>query len=154
MMKKESMVGGNRIKKETKSKNKRTTKPLALPLACIVIVMAMPAPALSFIASTPANNANAYQQNSPISSITILNPQSYPSVGENWTVRFNTTGQANLTITPVNNTYFDVDIHFSELRCGDGVVNATYGVYDFLSSEFQQFHFLTDFENLENEVLR
>jgi hypothetical protein len=107
MMKKESMVGGNRIKK---SKNKRTTKPLALPLTlflilvCIVIVTAMPAPTLSFIASTPANNANTYQQNSPVSSITILNPPSYPSVGGNWTVRFNTTGKANLTITAVNGT--------------------------------------------------
>lgn len=63
-------------------------------------------------------------QNSPVSSITVLNPQSYPAVGENGTVRFNTTGQANLTITPVNNTYFGVDIQFSELRCGDGVVYA------------------------------
>ena len=108
--------------------------------------------------------------------ITILNPQSYPSIGENWTVRFNITGQANLTITPVNNTYFGVDIQFSELRCGDEVINATYtghsafylytyagkinGADDFngtdasLGSEFQQFHFLTNFENLENEVLR
>lgn len=57
--------------------------------------------------------------------ITILNPQSYPSVGGNWTVHFNTTGKADLTITPVNNTYFGVDIQFLELRCGDEVVNAT-----------------------------
>ena len=32
--------------------------------------------------------------------INIINAQSYPFFGENWTVRFNTTGQANLKITP------------------------------------------------------
>jgi len=31
-------------------------------------------------------------------SITILNVQSYPTVGGNWTVRFNATGTGNLTI--------------------------------------------------------
>ena len=130
------------------------------------IVAASPDSTLRFIDPTPALD----------SSITILNLQSYPSIGENWTVMFNTAGPANLTITPVNNTYFGVDIQFLGLRCGDGVVNATYtehsvfylytsagkinGVDDFngtdasLSSEFQHFHFLTDFENLEKEVLR
>ena len=57
-------------------------------------------------------------------------------------------------------TLFSTISQFLGLRCGDGVVNTTYGVDDFngtdasLSSEFQQFHFLTDFENLEKEVLR
>ena len=58
------------------------------------IVAASPDSSLRFIDPTPALD----------SSITILNPQSYPSVGENWTVRFNTTGKANLTITAVNGT--------------------------------------------------
>jgi hypothetical protein len=78
------------------------------------IVAASSDSTLRFIDPTPALD----------SSITILNPQSYPSIGENGTVMFNTTGQANLTITPVNSTYFDVDIQFLGLRCGDGVVNA------------------------------
>ena len=34
----------------------------------------------------------------------ISNVQRYPSVGGNWTVMFNTTGKANLTITAVNGT--------------------------------------------------
>jgi len=58
--------------------------------------------------------------------ITIINVQSYPAVWGNWTVRFNTTGVANLTITPINNTNFDVDIKFLELKCGDNVVNPVY----------------------------
>jgi hypothetical protein len=75
---------------------------LASFLMLVCIVAAAPDSSLRFIDPTPALD----------SSITILNLQSYPSIGENWTVMFNTTGQANLTITPVNNTYFGVDIHF------------------------------------------
>jgi parallel beta-helix repeat protein len=51
--------------------------------------------------------------------IVILNVQSYPTVGGNWTVYFNTTGQADLTITGINDTYFDVDLEFIEIKCGD-----------------------------------
>ncbi|MFH1409547.1 MAG: LamG-like jellyroll fold domain-containing protein, partial [Nanoarchaeota archaeon] len=56
--------------------------------------------------------------------ITILNPQSYPMVGKNWTVRFNTTGMANLTISAVNGTQWSIDndsmdLRFLELRCGN-----------------------------------
>ncbi|RKY96158.1 MAG: hypothetical protein DRQ03_07750, partial [Candidatus Hydrothermota bacterium] len=36
--------------------------------------------------------------------ITVINVQSYPTIGGNWTVMFNTTGTANLTITAVNGT--------------------------------------------------
>jgi len=52
-------------------------------------------------------------------SINIINVQSYPTVYGNWTVRFNTTGTADLTITPIENTNFDVDIRFLELSCGN-----------------------------------
>ena len=38
--------------------------------------------------------------------IQIINVQSYPTVGGNWTVYFNTTGIANLTITAINGTTF------------------------------------------------
>ena len=59
-------------------------------------------------------------------SITIINVQSYPAIWGNWTVKFNTTGIANLTITPINDTNFDVDIKFLELRCGNNKVNPLY----------------------------
>jgi len=62
-------------------------------------------------------------------SITILNLHSYPSVGGNWTVMFNTTGTANLTITGINETTFTEflfddsnttdDLEFMELMCGN-----------------------------------
>ena len=38
--------------------------------------------------------------------LSILNVQSYPTVGGNWTVRFNTTGEANLTISAFNGTTY------------------------------------------------
>jgi hypothetical protein len=84
--------------KENRKMNRRTgafALALLLTFTCIIIVPASPAPTLNFFSSsTPAL----------YSSITILNPQSYPSVGGNWTVRFNTTGKANLSITAVNGT--------------------------------------------------
>ncbi len=66
--------------------------------------------------------------------ITILNVQSYPMVSDNWTVRFNTTGSANLTIRAVNETTFteiydnsstENDLEFLEVKCGDSVVNVS-----------------------------
>ena len=63
--------------------------------------------------------------------ITIINVQSYPSIGGNWTVRFNTTGTANLTITVVdgttwNNANEDYQLKFLELRCGNTTLNYTW----------------------------
>jgi len=55
--------------------------------------------------------------------ITIINPQSYPAVGGNWTVLFNTTGTADLWITAVNGTEFNKDLEFLEIRCGDEILN-------------------------------
>ncbi|MBI3036433.1 hypothetical protein HYY73_01575, partial [Candidatus Woesearchaeota archaeon] len=66
--------------------------------------------------------------------ITILNVQSYPTVGGNWTVAFNTTSTANLTITAVNGTtYTEIpdnasttnDLEFLELKCGANVTAPT-----------------------------
>ena len=64
--------------------------------------------------------------------IEVLNVQSYPTVGGNWTVMFNTTGTANLTITAVNMTsYSEIyddsgltidDLEVLELRCGDKIL--------------------------------
>ena len=61
--------------------------------------------------------------------ITILNVQSYPVVGGNWTVLFNTSGQANLTIQAFNGTTFkdnnpftQEDLEFLEVRCGNQII--------------------------------
>ncbi|HLF54483.1 MAG TPA: right-handed parallel beta-helix repeat-containing protein [Candidatus Nanoarchaeia archaeon] len=51
--------------------------------------------------------------------ITIINVQSYPTLGGNWTVFFNTTGTANLSITGINGTVFGEDLEFLDLKCGN-----------------------------------
>jgi hypothetical protein len=58
--------------------------------------------------------------------ITIINVQSYPTLWGNWTARFNTTGTANLTITPVNGTSYGEDLEFLEMWCGSERVDAAY----------------------------
>jgi hypothetical protein len=63
--------------------------------------------------------------------IIILNVQSYPTIGGNWTVKFNTTGQADLKITVVNgttwsNTNEDNDLKFLEVKCGGEILNYTW----------------------------
>ncbi|MDA1196808.1 MAG: right-handed parallel beta-helix repeat-containing protein, partial [Nanoarchaeota archaeon] len=64
--------------------------------------------------------------------LSVLNVQSYPPLGGNWTVRFNTTGIANLTIAAWNQTtysemyldspYSKNDLEPIELRCSDDVL--------------------------------
>ncbi len=63
--------------------------------------------------------------------LTILNIQSYPTLGGNWTVRFNTTGRANLTISAVNGTTWSLDgkktdLQFLEIKCGNQTLNYTW----------------------------
>ncbi|HEY9247197.1 MAG TPA: hypothetical protein VIO11_10160, partial [Candidatus Methanoperedens sp.] len=58
--------------------------------------------------------------------INITNVQSYPAVRGNWIVLFNTSGTANLTITPVNGTIYDSDIEFQGLWCGETEMAAVY----------------------------
>jgi len=62
--------------------------------------------------------------------ITIIDLQSYPTVGGNWTVRFNTTGVANLTISAANGTTFGTgvpdDLEWLVLKCGLADVNASF----------------------------
>ncbi|MBD3361359.1 hypothetical protein GF358_01055, partial [Candidatus Woesearchaeota archaeon] len=60
--------------------------------------------------------------------INVINIQSYPTVGGNWTVKFNTTGTANLTIRASNDTTWSLDgngtdLQFLEIKCGDAVLN-------------------------------
>jgi len=59
--------------------------------------------------------------------INIINIKSYPQVGKNWIVMFNTTGKANLKITAFNTTNWsnvneEHDLKFLEVRCGDKVL--------------------------------
>ncbi len=58
--------------------------------------------------------------------ITVLNVQSYPTVGGGWEVRFTTLGKANLTISAINLTIYGSevpsDLTPKELRCGDDVL--------------------------------
>ncbi len=65
----------------------------------------------------------------------VLNVQSYPTVGGNWTVRFNTTGTANLKITAVNGTTYTElpiddnttsdDLRFLQLKCNNTIMDNT-----------------------------
>ena len=64
-------------------------------------------------------------------SITVLNVQSFPSVGGNWTVRFETTGMADLIISAVGGTTWsnaneDNDLKFLEIKCGDDILSYTW----------------------------
>jgi hypothetical protein len=58
--------------------------------------------------------------------ITVLNVQSYPTVGGEWEVRFTTAGKANLTISAINETSYGGELPDDliplELRCGDSTL--------------------------------
>ncbi len=56
--------------------------------------------------------------------LAIINVQSYPELGGNWTVDFTTFGKAPLTITATNGTTWDDldetgDLRFLEMKCGN-----------------------------------
>ena len=62
--------------------------------------------------------------------IDVLNPQSYPVVGGEWTINFRTYGTHNLTISVINGTTFGDsspdDVGFVEVLCGnDSILDAT-----------------------------
>ncbi len=99
-------------------------------------------------------------------SITVLNVQSYPIVGGNWEVRFQTTGTANLTITGVNDTTYSEmaqdngstydDLLPKTLSCGNSTLydfNAGYmneSVW-FLTQDSQQVK-LIDFIGMQTPI--
>jgi hypothetical protein len=61
----------------------------------------------------------------------LLNVQSYPTVGDYWTVSFTTGGIANLSIEGAEGTLYGTDIEFDSLKCGETpveVVNNENGV--------------------------
>jgi len=67
--------------------------------------------------------------------IGIINVQSYPTVGGNWTVEFTTLGTADLAIRGINGTSFSEDLEFLELKCGNITLNESYdGVEVFYSN--------------------
>ncbi|MFN7991409.1 MAG: right-handed parallel beta-helix repeat-containing protein [Candidatus Micrarchaeia archaeon] len=60
--------------------------------------------------------------------IAVINVFSTPAAGGNWTVYFNTSGQADLMVRASNGTTWDdldqdVDLNFLELRCGSSVLS-------------------------------
>ena len=61
--------------------------------------------------------------------ITVINVQSYPLQGGNWTVFFNTTGTADLNITAINGTAFGstlpADLKFLQLSNGTHTLSPT-----------------------------
>ncbi|MFH1585527.1 MAG: hypothetical protein ABIB79_02050 [archaeon] len=59
--------------------------------------------------------------------IEVLNVQSYPMVGGNWTVEFTTVGQADLMIRTIDGTTWSnetmsEDLKFLEIKCGDEIL--------------------------------
>ena len=53
----------------------------------------------------------------PTISITVLNVHSHPIAGENWNIDFVTSGTADLTVTPADQSTID-DMQFQNLMCG------------------------------------
>lgn len=68
--------------------------------------------------------------------ITIINIKSYPNLGGQWVVYFNTTGTADLTVSGFNGTHFDQDLNFVEIKCGDTVMNATKGANNYTVRDY------------------
>jgi len=74
--------------------------------------------------------------------ITILNVQSFPTLFGNWTVRFNTSGTGNLTITATNGTtYSEIyednstttdDLSILELKCDNTIL---FNYYDNINND-------------------
>ncbi|MDP7179805.1 MAG: PQQ-binding-like beta-propeller repeat protein [Candidatus Woesearchaeota archaeon] len=73
--------------------------------------------------------------------IVVLNIHSYPPLGGNWTVMFNTSGTGNLTITATQGTTYSEmfndnqstsnDLEILELKCGDNIL---FNKYDNLNA--------------------
>ncbi|MCB9362274.1 hypothetical protein H6504_02465 [Candidatus Woesearchaeota archaeon] len=80
--------------------------------------------------------------------ITVLNVQSYPLIGGNWTIRFTTAGTADLAISAyMGTTYGETlpdDLWPIELRCDDTplapIFNGTHVVYEDFSCDGVAYH--------------
>ncbi len=94
-------------------------------------------------------------------SITVLNPYTYLSDGERWTVAFNTTGKANLTISSPNAHWtefltdnpdtFD-EMEFLDIKCGDVSLNRELKLVGFDNSIYN-YSGLTEEDSIDVEKL-
>ncbi len=94
-------------------------------------------------------------------SITILNPYTYLRDGETWTVAFNTTGTANLTISSPNagwtefltdnESTFD-EMEFLDLKCGEESLKDELKVFGF-DDQTYDYTDLTEMDSLNVEKL-
>ncbi len=62
-----------------------------------------------------------------VAQLTVINTQSFPTVGDTWEVRFTTLGTADLTISAVDGTTWsldeeDSDLNFVDIRCGEQII--------------------------------
>lgn len=74
-------------------------------------------------------------------SIVILNFQSFPFVGKEWAVNFNTTGVADLKVTPINGTQWSFDgntgdLMFWNITCGNNTLNSYYENGSYIVSNY------------------
>jgi len=85
--------------------NKKTqTKLISILLSLIFIAFAV-----------LALNSSNTNENSELK-LTVLNIQSYPQVESEWTVRFTTSGKANLTIKAIEGTKWSDESEMSDLK--------------------------------------
>ena len=82
-------------------------------------------------------------------SINVINVQSYPTVGENWTVKFITTGEADLIITAVNGTTWSNqneanDLKFLEIKSGAEILE-----YEWINNSVLIRNFSSNVTNFE-----
>ncbi|MGH9910263.1 MAG: hypothetical protein ACRD32_06445, partial [Nitrososphaerales archaeon] len=82
--------------------------------------------------------------------ITIINVQSYPVVGGNWTVNFNTTGIADLTIQGILGTTFGVaepdDLKFLELNNG---THTLYPIVNLTANTITYYNYTSNYTGFE-----
>ncbi len=77
--------------------------------------------------------------------ILVLNVQSYPSVGGNWTVNFNTTGTANLTIRVINGTTWSDERAYGDLKFLSLFCGATQQDYVWVTEQEETFLFVENY---------
>ena len=82
--------------------------------------------------------------------ITILNVHSYPAVGGNWTIRFDTTGTANLTITATSDFNYSSEVTRWSNECEDSALYDLEFIELKGGNETQQYKWIGE-DCLENE---
>ncbi len=94
-------------------------------------------------------------------SITVLNVQSYPTVGGNWTVGFETVGTGNLTITAVNGTTFaevpdseltQDDLEFLKVSCNETSIDNVFVSDGNVTMPFEAYEIKRRIESIEKRL--